>query len=557
MAWYVLPQPLPMPCLARAHLHVGADQRASSEPCIRGHRSTKCTHANERLMVPVRKPGRPLSACPHPPSRPCSCAQVTAAIPRKQKCRCGTESAEPSTAKNDGNSTKETTPQSPPKASTPSYRVQKSSNKNGASNTSRRQSVDPTAIDRIDPSMVNVTPAFNGVQQPPAPMPDMSAFSAMGMVPADSPFGPMMYPMFPPQIPSPMMSPDCTNGMTNGHNNLVTNGNSQAKAEAPTPTVGSCCDGGGGEGSNGSTTAPPTSESSTAAASPAPAIEPKTKSCCSPRVSSPKEERASEPLPTSDVSAPGSFIMSPFPTPMVMPNGMYAYYPQPTVFTYPPQYGSYLQPLQPDQWRQMMASMTFAAGGAMSVPYALPPGAIPYPPPTVPHSASGTPHQASGTSHQCSCGASCQCIGCAAHPYNEATQNYVRSAWESMTDESQHHAGHRSARSSQNHVNGNATNGTNGTAVEGDSPNPKATPFAGSRDGNASPPAPQTPSDAASGMSEEQALSASDFFFVSYPFGGSCAGDTASCPCGDDCQCIGCVIHSNPNPSAEQNGQGS
>ncbi|RAL59213.1 hypothetical protein DID88_006668 [Monilinia fructigena] len=42
----------------------------SCEPCIRGHRSTKCTHANERLMVPVRKPGRPLSACPHPRDQP-------------------------------------------------------------------------------------------------------------------------------------------------------------------------------------------------------------------------------------------------------------------------------------------------------------------------------------------------------------------------------------------------------------------------------------------------------------------------------------------------------
>lgn len=65
--------------------------------------------------------------------------------------------------------------------------------------------------------------------------------------------------------------------------------------------------------------------------------------------------------------------------------------------------------------------------------------------------------------------------------------------------------------------------------------------------------APQTPSDAASALSEEQTLSANDFFFVSYPFGDTCAGDTASCPCGDDCQCIGCVIHNNPDPSQPSN----
>ncbi|KAK2074528.1 hypothetical protein P8C59_008728 [Phyllachora maydis] len=37
-------------------------QKMACGPCIRGHRSTKCTHASERVMVPVRKPGRPLSS---------------------------------------------------------------------------------------------------------------------------------------------------------------------------------------------------------------------------------------------------------------------------------------------------------------------------------------------------------------------------------------------------------------------------------------------------------------------------------------------------------------
>ena len=33
---------------------------ATSEPCMRGHRSSKCTHT-DRILVQVRKPGRPLS----------------------------------------------------------------------------------------------------------------------------------------------------------------------------------------------------------------------------------------------------------------------------------------------------------------------------------------------------------------------------------------------------------------------------------------------------------------------------------------------------------------
>ena len=136
------------------------------------------------------------------------------------------------------------------------------------------------------------------------------------------------------------------------------------------------------------------------------------------------------------------------------------------------------------------------------------------------------PSNALGTSHLCSCGDGCQCIGCAAHPYNEATQNYVRSAWNTAAEDT---------RVPNGSVEGSNTNGVSILAA----------PAQHVTDGEASPPAPQTPSDAASGVSEEQTLSANDFFFVTYPFGGdtTCFGETASCPCGDDCQCIGCAIH--------------
>ncbi|KAF7891015.1 uncharacterized protein EAF02_001340 [Botrytis sinoallii] len=39
-------------------------KKYSCEPCIRGHRATKCMHTN-RLLVLVRKPGRPMQSCAH------------------------------------------------------------------------------------------------------------------------------------------------------------------------------------------------------------------------------------------------------------------------------------------------------------------------------------------------------------------------------------------------------------------------------------------------------------------------------------------------------------
>ncbi|KAJ0426646.1 hypothetical protein BJY00DRAFT_93731 [Aspergillus carlsbadensis] len=61
----------------------------SCEPCIRGHRSSKCAHF-DRLMVSVGKAGRPLSKCPHVEGS-CNCKKLCAfmvAIPKGTGCVC-------------------------------------------------------------------------------------------------------------------------------------------------------------------------------------------------------------------------------------------------------------------------------------------------------------------------------------------------------------------------------------------------------------------------------------------------------------------------------------
>ncbi|KAF1831158.1 hypothetical protein BDW02DRAFT_65361 [Decorospora gaudefroyi] len=81
----------------------GERKKVACGPCIRGHRSSKCDH-RDRVLVEVRKPGRPLSSCPHP-SGSCSCERIVInyTIPKTSECACPSERAPP-TATVTGNS---------------------------------------------------------------------------------------------------------------------------------------------------------------------------------------------------------------------------------------------------------------------------------------------------------------------------------------------------------------------------------------------------------------------------------------------------------------------
>ncbi|KAK2056204.1 copper fist DNA binding domain-containing protein [Colletotrichum caudatum] len=514
-------------------------QKMACEPCIRGHRSTKCTHANERLMVPVRKPGRPLSTCPHPPSRACGCGSVTAAIPRKQKCGCGSSSATPTTEESSSSSSSsslvkaespasDAPPMSPTKAPA-SFRIQKMP----AKPTGRKQSFDPVNLERMDAANINILPPYDMPQ--PNHMPH--ANGAMPAMPAQGPameyaampimagvnggfhHQPIMYPMFSQHMSAPIFPNGAAMPMPH------TNGAASTTGTPALPTGGSCCSGPAkAEGSS--------KQPSSVSSSPKTQPKPNMAGCCSGKAPAIDTDLATNGggghhMSNGHVSPSSAMAMSPFQTPMAMPQGIYHSYFQPTIFTYPPQYGSFMSPLQPEQWKQTMEALHYGQPVPQPATYNMPPNPI-----FTPEGTTTTGPES--TSHTCGCGDGCQCVGCAAHPYNDATQDYVRSAYLSMHEDSSRAA--------------NGTNGTDGhserTVANGAGAYGAESHANG--DGGGSPPAPQTPSDAASGLSEEQALSASDFFFVTYPFSGDgCAGETLSCPCGDDCQCLGCSIHNN------------
>ena len=487
-------------------------------------------------MVPVRKPGRPLSTCPHPMSQTCACAAVTAAIPRKQMCACESAKPENMPAKREAPTPEAiSTPLGPPSVNT--FRVHKPRR----SEQGRKSVVDKVGLERMGPNQLNIRDATNNshfnkqtthelaaAEQPKAktngdiPYPKIGQYNHNQHSPT-SPFAHH-------QSPSPATS-SMSQVIETQEEGYVT-----PETTMGGPIPGECCK----QGSSSSLPATISSRSTT----PISIVQNATKqpsSCCSSNAEGPTpiDSHPSQVVLTNDTSN-----ISQVPLPVIVPATPYPYFVQPTIFTYPPQYGSYLQPLQPEQWRQVMAAVSYAPPNLISN-YGIPNG--------VPYSYQSTSQSINGNSHECCCGESCDCVGCAAHPYNQATQDYVRSAWHSMTEDSRPKA-EPNQQSQAQKQRGMRDPGSNYDLSTDGSPAGLDQTGLATEDTYTnrvdSPQISNPPSDTTSGLSEDQQqLSDNDFFFVSYPFNDEgCAGEMASCPCGDDCECIGCVIHDNSAP---------
>jgi hypothetical protein len=428
------------------------------------------------------------------------------------------------------------------------FRVQKpapSSRQNG-----RKQSLDPAHLARIDPNSVNIVNAYNNsnhmdVGMAPNGVNTMAShgttppMSGMAFVPALPTSGyqqpgvishgpPLGYALVPihSHVNSPPLS--MTQQPGNGHPSSPPN------STAPPLTNGalrSCC--------------APAPARAHQVQHPQPTAQPK-KSCCgggSNEEPQPKPTFATHQRALSNGNVLNQLQPSFMDTKqqqqqLQRQHEPFASYPTSTVFTYPANLGTWNQPLNPAMWAQLQ-----------HMPQAQPNGA-PFPD-SLPLTPNGDT-AGLGTSHECSCGPGCQCVGCLAHPFNEETLQYVGGAWDYDADVPQgSNMPDKNYSDTAAAMNGNPApvGQTNGHGINGNGTNGHMTNGAQqpANPEESSPTQAQTPSDA-SGFNEE--LPVGDFMFVNLPFPGalgmdadSCGGSSAFCPCGDDCECVGCVIH--------------
>ncbi|KAL2149374.1 hypothetical protein VTH82DRAFT_8722 [Thermothelomyces myriococcoides] len=430
---------------------------------------------------------------------------------------------------------------SPPR---PSFRVGKpgSGKANG-----RKQPFDLANLERMDPASINLIPAtsHNGITNgtpggiatsdssglPASQAPSIPVGSGMGMMPAGSgsTFATSQNHGFVSTVPYSGMGihqypqPDQLHHGVKLEDGLYPNPNGSLMTAIPPLPF-----------SNGNHTSPPlSSPGQPALAAPRNnGVTSGTGSCCCGKGQKPDPSTDGGPafqggygqqpyLPQNQASSGASSCCAsktqghgppPNGAPATLPVYGQSYVPQfqyPIVFKYPGDYGSWQHPIDPFIWQQVMSQTNLA----MSTPMTTAPDG------TTNGSRSGARNGDSandGTSHQCGCGEDCQCVGCLAHPFNAQMFQYVNNAYSGSN-----------GSSPREPTTGGQAQGM--TANGQDSPAEAATPAAS----EGSPPR------------EEQSLPPMDYYFINLPLSGLCEGQLASCPCGDSCECQGCLVHKN------------
>ncbi|KAJ5833808.1 hypothetical protein N7474_002119 [Penicillium riverlandense] len=480
----------------------------SCEPCIRGHRSSKCQHF-DRLMMKVPKAGRPLAKCPHPKGT-CSCQKTYAVMVRIPKgkafqslkvvevsltpagsgCLCRPLYNVPLDANGEPQSTPSTMA---PIASPTPGKIQKSG---------RRQS-------SLQAAPENIAKAFDAMPGPVNLKFENDATNQLFNFASQS---------------------DLDSAHTSTNHDISDQASSDATqiangAPQPTQQGSACC--------------------SRKSQTPAPAPN---GSCCGKSATSSADDFALSGLPEHNnvqhsswdnmsyehFSAPQMSSWQTSPRGQFMEFGMNEAQPQPTSYMngHKQNMSTPQSMMYPDQLSGLGISQT----------------AFPMQPQNASNKTVG-----GESCTECNCGDDCQCLGCSVHPFNNTTRQHVQEMGVIMTFDSgdQTPDGVASAYQSSQFPGGTTplnlsfmqhTPSMDPSAQQDYAFEPYSDPSSNLSTGYSSPLPANYPF-------SQQLMHPSEYYTLEYPVGlpGACSDITGSCQCGSDCSCVGCLTHSGHN----------
>lgn len=495
----------------------------SCEPCIRGHRSSKCQHF-DRLMMKVPKAGRPLAKCPHPKGT-CSCQKTYAVmvrIPKGSSCLCRPLYKVPM----DANDSTQSPPPSMVSTSSPAPgKVQKSG---------RRQSTMQAAPENIARALENMPDKVKLEDGTSNLVPDLS--SQLGLeVSRTSPTASTQN----RKTPSPIettgkdsQSPQVSSCCSQKQKPKAPSPTPAPAAAAPTQNGGSCCGG---------------SRPSTTNLDMYPEVD---------------QQQFQQPIAWDDQSYMQFPMpqMSPWQNPSIstpgdyMHSAMHQAHPQ-----HPSLHNGYTGMMQPQSQPQMsQIGMPLGVTSPPSMAYSNPmnglgitqPSMGPYMLNNLEPSYNAPP--GGDSCHDCRCGEDCQCLGCAAHPFNTTTRKHVQEMGAIIT-------------SNGDDKNPDVINPYQASPYQGGTPSTpfpyfmqntssmdhgfQPIPFDSYSDPNSTLPSGYSSPLSANHHLNQQLMHPSEYYTLEYPVGlpSACSDMTGSCQCGSDCSCVGCLTHSGHN----------
>ncbi|GLB10489.1 hypothetical protein AtubIFM57258_006897 [Aspergillus tubingensis] len=478
----------------------------SCEPCIRGHRSSKCQHF-DRMMMKVPKAGRPLARCPHPKGT-CSCQKLYAfmiRIPKGSTCLCRPVYQVPADAAESASTTPISAPPMPIAAPN---KIQK---------PIKRQ---------IKTAPENLTKALNSIPEFGSQQLEHGNMGRPSPYPAQEQRLSSSYDII-KQEPNP------------SHKTF------ECASEDKALQGGSCCS----RKSQPSQTIIPDV--------PAPAVQ---RSCCR------KSDSAAQDVEKEDSTPSGYDHFQ--PPAFDSDNARYTPNSIPQVSTWQDfqaaKQSQYMQPFALPVSESGYLPMAGPAAGFNSKPldfqhphafnnYEIFNNQISQP--TSENAIANPANPAGEASHDCSCGDGCQCLGCASHPFNNTTRQHVQQMGllvalrddEQSPDRLNSHRGSPLQTqppdfSSLQYSFANFGNplGDNFHHVAMHPYAQQSTDSGHVNNGYSSPPADYL---------GQQLMVPSEYYTLEYPVGlpSACSDTTGSCQCGSDCTCVGCLTHSGHN----------